>query len=57
MFSMMAHNRQLFFPNFVTLGADCKGQDKNHDLARLRFMLYTPSFGHSQGKNENFEAG
>ena len=47
------------FRNFVNLrdlGADYKAQNWKHDLVRLCFMLYTPSFGNSW-KNENFVIG
>ena len=33
----------VFFRNFVTLGADFESQNLKHDLARLCFMLYTPT--------------
>ena len=32
-----------FSQNFVTLGADFESQNLKHDLARLCFMLYTPT--------------
>ena len=34
----------VIFQNFVTLRADYEGHDKKNDLARLCFMLLTPSF-------------
>ena len=40
----------VFSRNFVTLGADFEGHNWKHDLARLCFMLYTPSYGNSQLK-------
>ena len=42
----------VFSRNFVTLGADFEGYNWKHDLARLCFMLYTPSYGNSQLKME-----
>ena len=45
----------VFSWNFVTLGADFEGHNWKHDLARLCFMLYTPSYGNSQLKMEIFE--
>ena len=42
--------RQFFSQNFVTLGADFESQNWKHDLVRLCFMLYTPSFGNSWKK-------
>jgi len=45
----------VFSRNFVTLGADFKGHNCKHDLARLCFMLYTPSYGNSQLKMEILE--
>ena len=45
----------VFFRNFVTLGADFESQNWKHDLARLCFMLYTPSYGNSQLKMEILE--
>ena len=47
--------RQFFSRNFVTLGADFESQNLKHDLARLCFMLYTPSYGNSQLKMEILE--
>ena len=47
--------RQFFSRNFVTLGADFEGHNWKHDLARLCFMLYTPSYGNSQLKMEILE--
>ena len=38
----------VFSRNFVTLGADFEGHNWKHDLARLCFMLYTPSYGNSR---------
>ena len=38
----------VFFRNFVTLGADFEGHNQKHDLARLCFTLYTPSYGSSR---------
>ena len=40
----------VFSRNFVTLGADFESQNWKPDLARLCFMLYTPSFGNSWKK-------
>ena len=40
----------VFSRNFVTLGANFEGHNWKHDLARLCFMLYTPSYGNSQLK-------
>ena len=45
----------VFSRNFVTLGADFEGHNWKHDLARLCFMLYTPSYGNSQLKMEILE--
>ena len=47
----------VFSRNFVTLGADFEGHNWKHDLARLCFMLYTPtpSYGISQLKMEILE--
>ena len=44
-----------FSRNFVTLGANFEGHNWKHDLARLCFMLYTPSYGNSQLKMEILE--
>ena len=41
--------------NFVILEADFESQNLKHDLARLCFMLYTPSYGNSQLKMEILE--
>ena len=45
----------VFSQNFVTLGANFEGHNWKHDLARLCFMLYTPSYGNSQLKMEILE--
>ena len=41
---------RVFFQHFVALGANFEGHNWKHDLVRLCFMLYTPSFGNSWKK-------
>ena len=41
--------------NFFTLRVDFEGHNWKHDLARLCFMLYTPSYDNSQLKMEILE--
>ena len=45
----------VFSRNIVILGADFEGHNWKHDLARLCFMSYTPSYGNSQMKMEFLE--